>query len=113
MLGDAVRIDSDKTKIHVDAKLPFSKRYLKVWARANSPCAAATARAARVLRTARLALRPPTRTRGARSHTHSRAWQSCGRTHTRTRINRGHVWLARTHTHTHTHIHSFVRLTAC
>ena len=29
VLGDSVRIDSDKTKINVDAKLPFSKRYLK------------------------------------------------------------------------------------
>jgi len=29
VLGDAVRIDSDKTRINVDAKLPFSKRYLK------------------------------------------------------------------------------------
>merc|ERR1711998_206851 len=27
VLGDSVRIDADKTKINVDAKLPFSKRY--------------------------------------------------------------------------------------
>jgi large subunit ribosomal protein L22e len=29
MLGDAVRIEADANKINVDAKLPFSKRYLK------------------------------------------------------------------------------------
>ena len=29
VLGDSVKIDSDSKMIHVDAKLPFSKRYLK------------------------------------------------------------------------------------
>jgi len=29
MLGDSVRIEADASKINVDAKLPFSKRYLK------------------------------------------------------------------------------------
>ena len=37
VLGDSVRIDSDKTRINVDAKLPFSKRYLKVCRPAPQP----------------------------------------------------------------------------